>query len=249
MLDHYLHTACPRGPLLIHPTSRTDHPAARCSRAWNHERPADIVQAHGLVRGRAPGAARGASTSAAGGRLRHPRLAARLGAGALPGPAGHWDDWLAAEQIVLTATERLGDRGAQAFAHWQFGYARARLGDHEDARAHLEQALSMYTELGDRAGAADAHTALGVTLEEQGLDADALDHTRKALELFTAAGDRAGQALALNGIGWLYIKLGYYRQALTSCGQALELFQELGYPGWRPTSGTASDTPTTTSAT
>ena len=142
---------------------------------------------------------------------------------------GHWDDWVAAEQIALTATERLGDRAAQAFAHWQFGYARARLGDYEDAHAHLERALSIYTELGDGAGAAEAHISLGVTLEEQGRDADALGHTRQALELFTAAGDRAGQALALNGIGWLDIKLGDYRHALISCGQALELFPELGY--------------------
>ena len=227
MLDHYLHTACPAA-LLIHPTSRTITPPP-LQPGVEPQRLADIVQAQAWFEVERQ-VLMGAATQAleAGFDTHAWQIAWALGR--FLDLLGHWDDWLAAEQIVLTATERLGDRGAQAFAHWQFGYARARLGDHGDARAHLEQALSMYTELGDRAGAADAHTALGVTLEEQGLDADALGHTRKALELFTAAGDRAGQALALNGIGWLYIKLGYYRQALTSCGQALELFQELGYP-------------------
>ena len=227
MLDHYLHTAHPAA-LLIHPTSRTITPPP-LQPGVEPQCLADIGQAQAWFEAERQ-ALMGAATQALEAAFYTHAWQIAWALGRFLDLLGHWDDWIAAEQIVLAATERLGDRAAQAFAHWQFGYARARLGDHGDAHAHLGQALSIYTELGDRAGAADAHTALGVTLEEQGRDADALGHTRQALELFTAAGDRAGQALALNGIGWLHIKLGDYRQALTSCGQALELFQELGYP-------------------
>jgi DNA-binding SARP family transcriptional activator len=227
MLDHYLHTAHPAA-LLIHPTSRKITPPP-LQPGVEPQCLADIGQAQAWFEAERQ-ALMGAATQALEAAFYTHAWQIAWALGRFLDLLGHWDDWIAAEQIALAATERLGDRAAQAFAHWQFGYARARLGDHGDAHAHLEQALSIYTELGDRAGAADAHTALGVTLEEQGRDADALGHTRQALELFTAAGDRAGQALALNGIGWLHIKLGDYRQALTSCGQALELFQELGYP-------------------
>jgi tetratricopeptide (TPR) repeat protein len=227
MLDHYLHTAHPAA-LLIHPTSRKITPPP-LQPGVEPQCLADIGQAQAWFEAERQ-ALMGVAAQALEAAFYTHAWQIAWALGRFLDLLGHWDDWIAAEQIVLAATERLGDRAAQAFAHWQFGYARARLGDHGDAHAHLEQALSIYTELGDRAGAADAHTALGVTLEEQGRDADALGHTRQALELFTAAGDRAGQALALNGIGWLHIKLGDHRQALTSCGQALELFQELGYP-------------------
>jgi tetratricopeptide (TPR) repeat protein len=227
MLDHYLHTACPAA-LLIHPTSRTITPPPLQPGVEPQLLP-DIGQAQAWFETERRVLMGVATQALEAGFYAHAwQIAWALGR--FLDLLGHWDDWGAAEQIALAATERLGDRGAQAFAHWQFGWVRTRLGDPEDAHAHLEQALSIYTELGDRAGAADAHISFGVTLEKQGRDADALGHTRQALDLFTAAGDRAGQALALNGIGWLHIKLGDYRQALTSCGQALELFQELGYP-------------------
>jgi DNA-binding SARP family transcriptional activator/tetratricopeptide (TPR) repeat protein len=227
MLDHYLHTACPAA-LLIHPTSKTITPPP-LQPGVEPQRLPDIGQAQAWFEAERRVLMGVAAQALEAGFYAHAwQIAWALGR--FLDLLGHWDDWGAAEQIALAATERLGDRGAQAFAHWQFGWARTRLGDPEDAYAHLEQALSIYTELGDRAGAADAHISFGVTLEKQGRDADALSHTRQALDLFTAASDRAGQALALNGIGWLHIKLGDYRQALISCGQALELFQELGYP-------------------
>jgi DNA-binding SARP family transcriptional activator/tetratricopeptide (TPR) repeat protein len=227
MLDHYLHTACPAA-LLIHPTSQTmTLPPLQPGVEPQHL--ADIGQAQAWFESERQVLMAAATQALEEGFYTHAwQIAWALGR--FLDLLGHWDDWVAAEHIALTATERLGDRAAQAFAHWQFGYARARLGDYKDAHAHLERALSIYTELRDGTGAAEAHITLGVMLEEQGRDADALGHTRQALELFNAAGDRAGQALALNGIGWLHIKLGDYRQARTSCGQALELFQERGYP-------------------
>jgi tetratricopeptide (TPR) repeat protein len=184
MLDHCLNTAC-LAALLIHPTSQTMIlPPLQPGVEPQHL--ADIGQAQAWFESERQVLMAAATQALEEGFYTHAwQIAWALGR--FLDLLGHWDDWGAAEQIALTATERLGDRAAQAFAHWQFGYARARLGDYEDAHAHLERALSIYTELRDGTGAAEAHISLGVMLEEQGRDADALGHTRQALELFTAA--------------------------------------------------------------
>src|SRR5262249_9587897 len=136
MLDHYLHTACPAA-LLIHPTSRTITPPP-LQPGVEPQRLADIGQAQTWFEAERQVLMAAAAQALEEGFHAHAwQIAWALGR--FLDLLGHWDDWVAAEQISLTAAERLGDRAAQAFAHWQFGYARARLGDHEDARAHLEQ--------------------------------------------------------------------------------------------------------------
>jgi DNA-binding SARP family transcriptional activator len=142
---------------------------------------------------------------------------------------GRWHDWAVTEQIALAATQRLGDREAQAFAHQRFGYASARIGRYEDAHAHLGLALSIHNERGDHAGQAYVHNSLAITLSHQGRDGEALGHARQALKSYTAAGDRAGQAQALNSVGWLSAAVGDHQQAVSHCEQSLDLFRDLGF--------------------
>jgi DNA-binding SARP family transcriptional activator len=141
---------------------------------------------------------------------------------------GRWHDWAVTERIALAATQRLGDRAAQASAHQRFGYARARLGCFEDAHAHLGLALGIHTERGDHVGQAYVYNCLAITLTHQGRHGEALDQARQALTSYTAAGDRPGRAMALNSVGWLHAVAGDHRQALSYCGQSLDLFRELG---------------------
>ena len=141
---------------------------------------------------------------------------------------GRWHDWALTEQIALAATERLGDRAAQAFAHQQFGYASARLGRYEDAHAHLGLALSIHDERGNHAGQAYVHNSLAITLSYQGRQEEALGHARQSLKSYTAAGDRPGQAEALNSVGWLSAVVGDHQQAVSYCEQSLDLFRDLG---------------------
>jgi DNA-binding SARP family transcriptional activator len=141
---------------------------------------------------------------------------------------GRWHEWAAAEQIALAATQRLGDRGAEAAARQRSGYVSARLGNYEDAHAHMRLALSIHAERGDRAGQAQVHNAFAVVLHHQGRDEDALDQARLALDAYTGTGDEAGRALALNSVGFLYTRLGDHRQALRYCGQAAGLLHDLG---------------------
>ena len=141
---------------------------------------------------------------------------------------GRWHDWTAAEQIALAATQRLGDRGAEAAAHQRSGYVSARLGDYEGAHAHMRLALSIHAERGDRAGQGYVHNAFAGVLYHQGRDSDALDQAQQALEAYTGTGDEAGRALALNAVGWMYTRLGDHQQALRYCGQAAGVLHEVG---------------------
>ena len=131
---------------------------------------------------------------------------------------GRWHDWAVIEQIALAATQRLGDRAAQASAHQRFGYASARLGCYEDAHAHLGRALSIHTELGDHAGQAYVHNSLAITLTSQGRHGEALGQAQQALKSYTAAGDGPGRALALNSVGWFHAVLGDHRRRSATAG-------------------------------
>ena len=141
---------------------------------------------------------------------------------------GRWHDWAVAEQIALAATQRLGDRVAQASVHQRFGYASGRIGRYDDAHAHLGLALSIHNERGDHAGQAYVHNSLAITLSYQGRHGEALGHARQSLTSYTAAGDRAGQAQALNSVGWLNAVVGDHQQAVSYCQQSLDLFRDLG---------------------
>jgi tetratricopeptide (TPR) repeat protein len=142
---------------------------------------------------------------------------------------GRWHDWAAAEQIALAATQRLGDREAQASAHQQFGYASGRIGRYEDAHTHLGLALGIHDERGDHVGQAYVHNSLAITLSYQGRHGEALGHARQSLTSYTAAGDRPGQARALNSVGWLSAIVGDHQQAISYCEQSLDLFRDLGF--------------------
>jgi len=225
MLDHYLHTAHPAA-MLVHPSPRLVTPAARHA-GVDPERLDDAEQGlawfeaeHRVLMAAVAQALR------AGFDTHTWQISSCLGR--FLELRGLWHDRVIAEQTALDATQRLGDRAAEASAHQRLGDVRARLG-YEDGRAHLQQALSIHTELGDGVGQADDHIALAVALEGLGRDADGLSHSKQALELFTAAADRPGQTVALNGIGWFHAKLGDHRQGLRYCEQALELSKELGY--------------------
>jgi tetratricopeptide (TPR) repeat protein len=141
---------------------------------------------------------------------------------------GHWHEWAAAQRAAVAAAIRLGDKTAEAMARRGTAAACLKIGDHEEARAHLAACLGLYRQLGDRVGEARIRQDLSGAAEMQGGYADALRHSEQALELFRASDDRPGEANALNSIGWCHAQLGNLLQARTVCQQALSLYRELG---------------------
>jgi DNA-binding SARP family transcriptional activator len=139
-----------------------------------------------------------------------------------------WQQYADFQRIALAAATRLGDTAGQAVAHRLAASACARLGDYDQARAHLADCLQLYRQLGDRAGEGRVHQSLGWVAERQGRYTDALDHNKQAIALYRAAGHRAGQADALNSAGFCYALTGDYERAREYSRQALPLLRELG---------------------
>ena len=143
---------------------------------------------------------------------------------------GHWQEWAATQRTALAAATRLGDTAGQATARRLLGHTCARVGDYDQARAHLTDCLELYLQLGDRVGEGRVHQTLGWVAERQSRYADALSHAEQALALYQTSGDQARQAASLNNLGWCHALLGAYNKALRFSRQALELHRQLGHP-------------------
>ncbi len=141
---------------------------------------------------------------------------------------GHWHDWAAVQHAAVKAAAVLADPAAQARAHRNLALAYSRLGQLDDARAHLRHALDLNLQVGDLIGQAHTHHSFAIIWDRLGRFGEALTHARQALDLFRAAGHRRWQAHGLNAVGYAQARFGDYQQALTYCQQALALHQELG---------------------
>jgi DNA-binding SARP family transcriptional activator len=225
MLDHYLHTAY-RAALQLHPTRKPiqlaePRPGADPEHIGDAGQALAWFEAEQQVLMAAAGRALELGFDAEAWQIAW-ALSRFLDVG------GRWHDWAAIEQIALAATQRLGDRAAEASAHQRFGFASARLGNYDDAYAHLELALSIHAECGNHVGRANVHNSLAITLNYQGRYREALGQAQQALEWWTAAGDLPGRAIGLNSVGWFHVVLGNRKEALSYCQQALDMFRELG---------------------
>ncbi|GIH17715.1 AfsR/SARP family transcriptional regulator [Rugosimonospora africana] len=140
---------------------------------------------------------------------------------------GRWHDWVAAQRTALDAVRGHCDVLGQAHAHRGLALAYFRLGRHDDARDHDEQALALFGDLDDQVGRAHTHLHLAWVHERYGDHQRALEHARQSLALHRTTGDRPGQANALNALGWFHTRRGDHQSALAYCQQALELFRSL----------------------
>ena len=141
---------------------------------------------------------------------------------------GHWQDWVASQQIGLSAARRAGDLAGQAHLHRDLGLAYTRLCSYAEAHAQLRQAADLYRRIGDQVCEANTHLDLARVFEFEGSPGEALGQCESALRLYRQAGQRSGEARALNAIGWYHSLLGNPSQTLTFCQKPLETFRELG---------------------
>ncbi|MDW5327182.1 tetratricopeptide repeat protein [Plantactinospora sp. KLBMP9567] len=142
--------------------------------------------------------------------------------------SGDWRGWAEAGQAALAATQRIGDRRAEARAHRILASAHIRLRRYPDAHTHYQRALALFTEFGDLTGQAHTHLMLGRLFGWQAVQEQALEHAQRALILYRDLGDQAWQARALNDIGRTYGKLGNHQEGLIHCQKALKLCADPG---------------------
>jgi DNA-binding SARP family transcriptional activator len=143
---------------------------------------------------------------------------------------GHWHDYIAVQNVAITAARQAGDLVAQARARRGLGMALGRIGRYQEAQTELLHTLQLYGRLDDRQGQAACLYRLAGVLKGQGHTREALDYAQQALALYEAIGNRLGQADTLNAVGWYRLLLGNHPEALDYCRQALGLQRQLGNP-------------------
>ncbi|MFD7655813.1 BTAD domain-containing putative transcriptional regulator [Actinosynnema sp. NPDC059797] len=222
VVDFYLHTAHTAERLLNphRPPIRLDPPAP-----GTHAHPLpDHAAALAWMDTHHPHLLAAQRTAAA--RRRH-RTAWRIAwtLGTFHRRRGHLHDDLAVWRTAADAATHLPDPVTHILTHRFLGHAHAELERHEQAIAHLHQALDLARRHHDLTQQAHTHHALTWAWERRGDDRKALEHARQVLDLFRALGSPVWEATALNMVGWHAARVGEYALAREHCRDALDLYR------------------------
>ena len=137
-------------------------------------------------------------------------------------------DYLALQQIAITAAAGLGDPLGQGIAHHEYAHACALLGEVGDSGAHLKEALQWFTKAGDQPRAARTLNGMAQLLVQDGEYPAALDRETEALALRSAVGDLDEIAHSEQTLGSIYARLGRHDEAVQHCQRSLDLSRETG---------------------
>jgi len=135
--------------------------------------------------------------------------------------SGRWQERALVHRTALAATRRSGDRRGQATVLRHLAPAIARLGDHDEALAHLREAIEMFDALDDDKGAVAAHLACTRVFEAQEKYAEALEQAQRAWDLVHGSDNRLSKGDALTAMGRQLSLLGRHTEALPLCEEAL----------------------------
>ena len=138
-------------------------------------------------------------------------------------------DFVKSRELFKRALELLqNDPRRAAKIHIFNGYISGSLGDSENAKREISQALESYRQVNDRIGEALASTALGLVHSHNSEHTRAIELHESAIAIFRDAGDRHSEALTLNALGTSYELAKQYDLAVNRYEQALRLFEEIG---------------------
>ncbi|MBB4918731.1 ATP-binding protein [Streptosporangium saharense] len=142
-------------------------------------------------------------------------------------PSAPVADWLEVGRLGLTATERLGDRAAQARLLTEFGIGYVRINRLDDSLESHRRALEIRTELDDRIGQAHSLNLIGlVNLRRRRLD-DAARHFERAVVAFREQGSAHWEATTLANLASTHYHAGRLTEAEQAVRRALEMHRFL----------------------
>ncbi|GAA2794260.1 BTAD domain-containing putative transcriptional regulator [Crossiella cryophila] len=128
------------------------------------------------------------------------------------------------------AYRELGLSGEWLMATNNSAKALTRLGEYEEALAHLGTALTAVARIGDHHALGHTHFHLAEVYELTGELSLAEAHYRQALTVRAEAGDRVGEAESLHRLGGLLLTMGEPDRARTAWQRALSLVDRFELP-------------------
>ncbi|WP_433256491.1 BTAD domain-containing putative transcriptional regulator [Streptosporangium sp. CA-135522] len=138
------------------------------------------------------------------------------------------DDWIAIQQIGLTASRVIGDQHGEAQMLAALGYAYMFAGDYSMYLDLQRQSLALCEAMGDREGQARALSDIGYGLTRVGRLTEAVEVCRKSIELERSLGKQPDPAGALHRISITYLQLGRPEDALSHLQDCRFYLQEQG---------------------
>jgi tetratricopeptide (TPR) repeat protein len=138
------------------------------------------------------------------------------------------EDWLSTHDIGIAATQRLGDRLAEAKLRCQRGFACLELGRTLEAVDDFEQALRAGQQAGDRQAQSTALESLGLAALAARRYGDALDWFDRALTIAEQVGDERALGLLSHHRGRVLGPLGRGPEAFAALTRALAAMRNLG---------------------
>jgi CHAT domain-containing protein/tetratricopeptide (TPR) repeat protein len=131
---------------------------------------------------------------------------------------------------LLTAFTEDGDAFNTARAERYVGESHWRLGNYEQARAHLEHALLMMRQLDEKLGEGKVLNVLGLLEWDLGHYDLAMSHFRRASEIGTTLDDRRLAGATMNNLGLVLDELGDYPNSLAHYRKALAFYEGAEFP-------------------
>jgi CHAT domain-containing protein/Tfp pilus assembly protein PilF len=135
---------------------------------------------------------------------------------------------VAAARDALKAWHTLSDRTAEAAELSELATLHIYLGDMEEARDELLEALAMARENMSPWTEAEALTNLGHVLWRLRLLQESREKLEQAIRLWRTLGNQYAEAAALNNLGNMQSSMGEYQQAMRSYKQSREIAVSLG---------------------
>ena len=117
-----------------------------------------------------------------------------------------------------------------ALAQGYIGECHWRLGNFDQARDHLDQALLLKHELGDRLQQGKTLNVLGLLEWDLGNFEQAIERFGEASVIGQELGDRKLEGATLNNLSMVYDELGDYRTSLRQYQQVLEIYSGTNFP-------------------
>jgi predicted ATPase/class 3 adenylate cyclase len=143
---------------------------------------------------------------------------------------GHWLEgrrW-AEGALARSEPERTARRAETLVAASRFALS---FRDHDAAKAHAQEGLSIFRELGDSRGIAWLQSGLALLAGDSGDYSEAERLHEQATVSAREAGDRSILASATANLADLALRQGQFARAITLSEEALALFRELGNEG------------------